>query len=180
MKCPRLALVPTLAVLLAAASPSPAFAQDTDWNRYTLEDLGGLYVRMEVAESCTAAGVSPSEYEADLSLQLIESDVGVLTMEEMLAHPALPELRVSVDCASGSGNFSGAMGWTIGLRVQQAAQMLRDTQISLPESVTWFSTRVGVSPTSGAADAVGDALEGQVALFIEAWAAAHADDDPGS
>ena len=167
-----------LLVLLAAAFvPAAVHGQDTEWNRYTLEDLGGVFVRFEVGDGCEAAGITATSYEADVSLKLMDAEVGVLTMEEMLAHPAMPELRISLDCADGSNGASGTTAWSVALRVQQSAQMLRDTQITLPEAVTWFSTEIGASSEGGVTDAVGGALTRQLEAFSEAWAAAHAEEE---
>ena len=157
------------ALALVLAVPHGAAAQDQEFNRYTLEDLGGVFVRMEVAEACQSAGITASAFEADVSMALMESDVGVLTREEMLEMPALPELRVTIDCASGANGSSDAMAYSVSLRVQQAAQMLRDTQITLPEAVTWYSTRIGVTESGAAVQAVESALEEQVASFATAW-----------
>lgn len=165
------------ALLMAAALPGAAAAQDTDWNRYTLADLGGVYVVVEAAEACEAAGVMASAYEADVSLQLIEAEVGVLTQMEMLEHPAMPELRIGIECAPGSGSLAGNLAWSIGFYVQQASQMLRDTQITLPETVTWHSSELGVSTSGGAADAVGAALMTGLEKFAEAWTAANTEDE---
>jgi len=166
--------------LVAALLPVSAHAQDTDWNRYTLEDLGGVHVRFEVTDACGPAGVTASMYEADVSLKLIDSEVGVLTMEEMLEHPALPELRVTIDCADGANGSGGSMAWSVALRIQQSAQMLRDTQITLPEAVTWYSSEIGVSSHGGAADAIGVALTREVDAFVEAWKAIHATEEGGN
>lgn len=170
----RLGSFGLLAVMVSV--PVGVEAQDTEWNRYTLEDLGGVYIRMEVAETCEAAGVTASAFEASVSMALLDSEVGVLTMEEMLVHPALPELRVSIDCATGTNGASGALAYSVALRVQQSAQMLRDTQITLPEAVTWFSSEVGVTSASSAADAVAATLETQVAAFATAWAEINSDE----
>lgn len=167
------------AVLAFAAMPVAVEGQDTQWNRYTLEDLGGVFIRIEANDACTAAGVTAAAYEADVSLKLIESEVGVLTMEEMLAHPAMPELRVTLDCASGANGMSDTMAYSVGLRVQQSAQMLRDTQITLSEAVTWFRTDVGVTSGGSAVDAVGSSLLAGIEAFAEAWAAVHAEDEGG-
>ena len=164
------------AVFAFVAMPAVVEAQDTEWNRYTLEDLGGVFIRLESNETCSAAGVTPSAYEADVSLQLIESEVGVLTQAEMLAHPAMPELRVTLDCASGS---SGVIAYSVSLRVQQSAQMLRDTQITLPEAVTWFHTDVGVTSEGGATDAVGASIMASIDAFAEAWTAINAEEEGG-
>jgi hypothetical protein len=168
------------ALTALALAPLSVQAQDTDWNRYTLEDLGGVFVRFDVGEACETAGITSAMYEADVSLKLMDSDVGVLTMEEMLAHPAMPELRVTLDCASGANGASGTMAWSVAVRVQQSAQMLRDTQITLPEAVTWYASEIGASSEGGAADAVGNALMRQVDAFAEAWAAVHAETEGGT
>lgn len=161
---------------LALSAPSQLQAQDTEWNRYTLEDLGGVFIRFEINEACAASGVAASAFEAETSLKLIEADVGVLTQTEMLENPAMPELRISVDCADGA---SGTVAWAVGLRVQQAAQMLRDTQITLPESVTWYATHVGASSTAGVVGDVEASLMSGLDAFAAAWTAAHADEEGG-
>ena len=89
------------AVLGLLAIPFAVEAQDTEWNRYTLEDLGGVFIRLESNDACNVAGATPAAYEGDVSLKLTESEVGILTHEEMLANPAMPELRVTLECASG-------------------------------------------------------------------------------
>lgn len=170
----RLATVGLLG--LSALAPAALEAQDTQWNRYTLEDLGGVYVRMEVAETCEAAGVSASDFEASVSMTLLDSEVGVLTRDEMLQHPAMPELRVTIDCATGSNGSSAALAYSVELRVQQSAQMLRNTQITLPEAVTWFSSEVGVANSASASDAVGTTLDALVAAFATAWTEINSDE----
>ena len=171
--------LPTGLAVAALTAPVTVQAQDSEWNRYTLENLGGVFVQFEANDACTAAGVNASAYEADVSLKLIDGEVGVLTEAEMLAHPAMPELHVSLDCADGQNGSSGAMAYSVGLRVQQAAQMLRDTQITLPESVTWFTSEVGVTTPGAAVDDVGAALNRSIEGFIEAWTAANATEGEG-
>lgn len=155
------------------AFPAWAEAQDTEWNRYTLEDLGGVFIEFESNDVCDAAGVNAASYEADVSLKLMDSDIGVLTQDEMLAHPGLPELRISFDCATGYDGASGTIGYAVGLRVQQVAQMLRDTQITLPETVTWYATEVGVTSNDAAVDTVGASLMELIDGFAAAWQAVH-------
>ena len=163
-----------MAALVLSIFPTGVEAQDTEWNRYTLEDLGGVFIRIETNGVCESAGLTASDFEASTSLKLIDAEVGVLTREEMLDNPAMPELRVSLECADGPG---GAMAYSVGLRVQQAAQMLRDTQITLPEAVTWYSTRIGLAAAPDAASVLETALNEKLDEFVEAWAAAHADDE---
>jgi hypothetical protein len=172
-------VVSAVVVIATMAIPSGLVAQDSAWNRYTLEDLGGVFVRIEANEACAAAGIAASAFEADVSLKLIEAEVGVLTQAEMLNHQAMPELRISLDCANGSNTSAGAVAYSVGLRVQQAAQMLRDTQITLPEAVTWYSSEIGVSSAGGAADTVRAVLIAKVDAFAEAWAAVHAAENEG-
>jgi hypothetical protein len=160
-----------LLAALACLTPPTAAAQDTTWNRYTLEDLGGVFVRFEATEVCVDAGATAAAFEAAISLRLMEADVGVLTREEMLANRALPELRVSLECARGAG---GDIAFSVGLRLQQAAQMLRDTQITLPEAVTWYDLRMGIAPAAETAAAIESHLMEAVGGFAAAWAAVNA------
>ena len=166
--------VPLLAALTIA--PASLAAQNTEWNRATLENLGGVFIRIEVGESCQSAGLTAADFEAAVSLKLIEAEVGVLTQDEMLRNPALPELRATVECASAPG---GATAYTLGLRVQQAAQMLRDTQVTLPEAVTWWTTRLGIAEGSSTKSTIEAALTEQVTEFATAWTEANAEDEGG-
>ena len=168
--------LPALCALALVGFPTEVVAQDLEWNRYTLEGLGGVFVRIEANETCQAVGVTASAYQADASLRLMESDVGVLTMEEMLEHPGLPELRVSLECASGMG---GLIAYSVGVRVQQAVQMIRDTQITLSEGVTWYATTLGASDADGIAAALESDVGAALDAFAAAWAAANSDEEGG-
>ena len=46
-----------LVAVTAVSIPTDGAAQDTVWNRYTLEDLGGVFVRTEAA-TCESVGVT--------------------------------------------------------------------------------------------------------------------------
>ena len=156
------------------AFPAPAAAQDTEWNRYTLEGLDGVHVRAETNEACQGAGLSAESVRADSEAALTEAGVPLLTREEMLAAPGLPELRVTFECGGG---VAGVVGYSVSVRVQQATQMIRDTQITHSEAVTWYATAVGVSEAAGTAAAMGDALAAKLAEFAEAFEAANAEDE---
>lgn len=166
----------TVLSLTLMSVPAAAQGQDTDWNRYTLNDLGGVFVRFEVSRACETAGVTATALEAEVSIKLIEAEVGVLTRAELLTHLAMPELRISLDCVAGSGASSDAVAYSVGIRVQQSAQMLRDTQITLPEAVTWYSTKLGISPAGETADAIGATVMEQVDAFAAVWATVHAEE----
>lgn len=164
-----------LAALLLAPLASPgAAAQDTVWNRYTLEGLNGLYIRAETNQGCEGAGVSAESIRADAETALTGAEVPLLTEREMLESPGLPELRVTFECGGG---VAGVVGYSVSVRVQQATQMIRDTQITLPEAVTWYTTTVGVADAGTTADALGEALRAKLAEFAEAFKAANADDE---
>ncbi len=158
-----------LAVLAAVSFPTHIAAQDKVWNRYTLEDLGGVFVRTEADEGCESVGVTRRGVLVDAEAILLESEVELLTEGEMLRNPALPELRITLECVMGEGDASGAVGYSVSLRVQQAAQMTRNSQISLPEAVTWWSTAVGVA---GSED-VQAALEEDLRVTLEEFATAY-------
>jgi hypothetical protein len=84
----------------------------------------------------------------------------------------LPELRVTLECASSDGG-SGAVAYSVSVRVQQSAQMTRDSQISLPEAVTWWSTGVGVEDAATAQAALQEALKGKIEEFATAYVEAN-------
>ncbi len=161
--------LPALFALATMALPTSVFGQDTEWNRYTLEELGGVYIRAEATDACQSAGVSAESVRSETESALTEAAVPVLTESEMLETPGLPELRVNLDCVEDGGAF----GFAVTLRVQQAAQMIRDTQITLPEAVTWFADRVGVASAGDADSAVQAALDATLEEFTAAFAAAN-------
>ena len=161
----------TAAALLVAL---PVSAQDTEWNRYTLEGLAGVYVRAEANLGCEGAGVSAEAVRMDAAAVLEAAEVPLLTEREMLASPGLPELRVSLECGGG---VAGVVAYSVSVRVQQATQMIRDTQITLSEAVTWWTSMVGVAEAASTGDALGAALEAGLAEFTEAFAAANAEEE---
>ena len=165
-----------LAAMIAMSVHTNAAAQDKVWNRYTLEDLGGVFVRAEASESCESVGVRRQEVQTDAEGILAEAEVELLTEGEMLRNPALPELRITLECVMGeSGDASGAVAYSVSLRVQQAAQMTRDAQISLPEAVTWWATTVGVEESSNVRTALQEDLRGKVEEFATAYLEANAE-----
>ena len=164
------------ALFLALLTSAGAAAQDTVWNRYTLEGLNGLYIRAETNQGCEGAGVSAESIRADAEAALTEAEVPLLTEREMLESPGLPELRVTFECGGG---VAGVVAYSVSVRVQQATQMIRDTQITLPEAITWYATTVGVADAGSTADALGEALQEKLAAFAEAFMAANADDEGG-
>ena len=162
-----------LAPLLLGTS---AAAQDTVWNRYTLEGLSGVFIRAETNQGCEGAGVSTESIRADAEAALQEAEVPLLSEREMLESPGLPELRVTFECGGG---VAGVVGYSVSVRVQQATQMIRDTQITLSEAVTWYTTAVGVAEAGTTADALGEALQAKLAEFAEAFREVNAEDEGG-
>ena len=160
-----------LVALTAMSIPTDIVAQDTVWNRYTLEDLGGVFVRTETA-TCESVGMTRQVVQADTEAILVDAEVDLLTEGEMLRNRALPELRVTLECAAGEG-ASSAVAYSVSIRVQQAAQMTRDSQISLPEAVTWWSTGVGVEEAATAQAALQEALRVKVEEFATAYVEAN-------
>ncbi len=163
-----------MAAVLAPLTSAGLTAQDTVWNRYTLEGLNGVYIRAETNQGCEGAGVSAESIRADAEAALTEAEVPLLTEREMLEAPGLPELRVTFECGGG---VAGVVGYSVSVRVQQATQMIRDTQITLPEAVTWYATTVGVAEAGTTVSALGEALQAKLAEFAEAFREANADDE---
>ena len=166
-----------LATLTVLSIPVGVEAQDTEWNRYTLEGLGGVFVRADADGACESAGVTASSLLAESALKLIEADVDVLTEEQMLEHPGLPELRITVECVAGAGNgTAGTLAYGVSVRVQQSVQMIRDTQVTLPEAVTWYATEIGIASSDDAAAALQGAIDGKIAEFAAAYVAANTEE----
>jgi len=165
-------------VLAAVSAPTDVVAQDSVWNRYTLEDLGGVFVRIEADDPCEAVGVTRRDVQADAESILLESEVELLTEGEMLRNPALPELRITLECVVGEGDgASGAVGYSVSVRVQQSAQMTRDSQITLPEAVTWWATTVGVAESGSVETALKEDLRLTLEEFATAYIEANAEED---
>lgn len=173
-RCRRRGLVTGL--LLAPLASAGAAAQDTEWNRYTLEGLAGVYVRAETNQACEGAGVSAESIRAAAEAALTETEVPLLSEREMLGSPGLPELRVAYECGGG---VAGVVGYSVSVRLMQAAQMIRDTQITLSEAVTWYATTVGVAEAGATAEALDGALRANLAEFAEAFQAANGDEGGG-
>ncbi|MEE8147096.1 MAG: hypothetical protein V3T24_05790, partial [Longimicrobiales bacterium] len=64
-----------LAVLTMMSAPTDVEAQNQVWNRYTLEDLGGVFVRAEMGAPCESVGVSRRSVQAEAEAILVESEV---------------------------------------------------------------------------------------------------------
>lgn len=172
----RWAPIACAAAVAAAALviPTAASSQDTEWNRYTLEGLEGVYVRAEANLGCEGAGVSADAVRTEAEAALEVAEVPLLSEREMLASPGLPELRITLECGGG---VAGVVAYAVSVRVQQATQMIRDTQITLSEAVTWWSSGVGVSEAGSTAEALSAALNERLAEFAEAFAAINAEDE---
>ena len=163
-------------LLLMPLASAGASGQDTEWNRYTLEGLGGVYVRAQINQACEGAGVSTESIRVAAETVLTEAEVPLLTEREMLGSPGLPELRVAYECGGG---VAGVVGYSVSVSLMQATQMIRDTQITLSEAVTWYATTVGVAEAGTTAGALDGALQAKLAEFAEAFKAANADEGGG-
>ncbi len=163
-------------VLLFSAVPHPASAQNTDWNRYTLEDLTGVYVRFDIQARCVGFEVDEARLRQEAESVLEDAEVPLLTEAEMLAAPGLPDLRVTVECAENDGRVA----YSIWLRMQQAARMVRNEQLQLSEAVTWYTTALGVTDDDDVADDVRDALKERMEEFAGAFRQANADTETPS
>lgn len=174
MKVRRAAFACAAAAAATLLAPTPALSQDTEWNRYTLEGLEGVYVRAEANLGCEGAGVSADAVRAEAEAALETSEVPLLSERDMLASPGLPELRITLQCGGG---VAGVVAYSVSVRVQQATQMIRDTQITLSEAVTWWATGVGVAEAGTTAEALSIALQARLTEFAEAFAAINAEEE---
>jgi hypothetical protein len=159
-----------LAVLGLIFLPAGSAAQDTVWNRYTLEDLGGVFVSAQTGAACAGAGVTDESVRVQAEAALATAEVELLTQGEMLRNPGLPELRIMLECTPGDGvSVSGALAYSVSARVHQSTQMTRDNQITLSEAVTWFATELGVAAIVDAQAALEAAVTAKIDEFATAY-----------
>ena len=167
----------TIVGLMLISSPDILDAQDTEWNRYTLEEIGGVHVSVVGNPTCESVGVLSSEVQANAAIKLLESEVDLLTEDEMLENPGLPELRITLQCVVGDqSDVDGAIAYSIEVRVNQAAKMVRDEQVTLAEAVTWYTTAVGVANADDTQQALSEAIDVKLEEFAKAYVEANAED----
>ena len=171
-------LVSTIVGLtLISAAPDILDAQDTEWNRYTLEEIGGVHVSVVGNSTCETVGIRSSEVQASAAIKLLESEVDLLTEDEMLENPGLPELRITLQCVvADQSEVGGAIAYSIEVRVNQAVKMVRDEQVTLAEAVTWYTTAVGVANADDTQQAFGEAIDLKLEEFAKAYVEANAED----
>lgn len=158
---------------IALTSARASAAQDSEWNRYTLEGLEGVYVQAETNEACQGAGLSAEAIKSEAEIVLQEDGVPLLSEQEMLASPGLPELRITFECGGG---VAGVVGYSVSVRVQQATQMIRDTQITLSGAVTWYATAVGAATAVETAEAMDATLRAKLTEFSNAFHATNTEE----
>ena len=159
------------------SAPGVLDVQDTEWNRYTLQKIGGVHVSVVGNQTCESVGVISSEVRANAAIKLLESEVDLLTEDEMLENPGLPELRITLQCVVGDqSDIGGAIAYSIEVRVNQAAKMVRDEQVTLAEAVTWYTTAVGVANADDTQQALREVIDVKLEEFAKAYVEANGEE----
>jgi len=167
----------TIVGLMLISAPGVLDAQDTEWNRYTLQKIGGVHVSVVGNQTCESVGVISSEVRANAAIKLLESEVDLLTEDEMLENPGLPELRITLQCVVGDqSDVGGVIAYSIEVRVNQAAKMVRDEQVTLAEAVTWYTTAVGVANADDTQQALREVIDGKLEEFAKAYVEANGEE----
>jgi hypothetical protein len=166
----------TLLALFFLILPFNAQGQDNAWNNYTLEGIGGVFVRTSTNAACELAGINTNETQAVVERTLLESEVELLTEQEMLRNSALPELRVSSQCLVNQGTVA----YFISVRMHQSIQMTRDAQITLAEGVTWYSTGMGIGEVSDLQTSISETVQEEIKNFSAAYLEANPSETEGS
>ena len=167
----------TIVGLMLISAPGVLDAQDTEWNRYTLQKIGGVHVSVVGNQTCESVGVISSEVQANAAIKLLESEVDLLTEDEMLENPGLPELRITLQCVVGDqSDVGGVIAYSIEVRVNQAAKMVRDEQVTLAEAVTWYTTAVGVANADDTQQALREVIDVKLEEFAKAYVEANAEE----
>lgn len=167
----------TLVGLTLLVIPAVVDAQDTEWNRYTLQKIGGVYISVVSNPTCESVGVMSSQVQANAAIKLLESEVDLLTEDEMLENPGLPELRITLQCVVGDrSDVEGVVAYSIEVRVNQAAKMVRDEQVTLAEAVTWYATAIGVANADDTQQALHETIDLKLEEFATAYVEANAEE----
>ncbi len=167
----------TIVGLMLISAPGVLDAQDTEWNRYTLQKIGGVHVSVVGNQTCESVGVISSEVRANAAIKLLESEVDLLTEDEMLENPGLPELRITLQCVVGDqSDVGGAIEFSIEVRVKHAAKMVRDDQVTLAEAVTWYTMAVGVANADDTQQALHEVIDVKLEEFAKAYVEANAEE----
>ncbi len=166
---------PAIFSVFLLSLPFGAQGQDKVWNHYSLEGIGGVFVQTTINAACELAGLSNDETQAIVERTLLESEVELLTQQEMLRNPALPELRVSSQCLVSQGTVA----YFISVMMHQSIQMTRDSQISLPEGVTWYSTGMGIGSATDLQANITETVQEEIKSFSAAYLEANSDEVEG-
>ena len=164
-----------LLTLVLLNLPFSAQAQDEIWNQYSLEGIGGVFVETTTNAACELTGVSNDETQAIVERTLLESEVELLTRQEMLRNPALPELRVSSQCLVNQETIA----YFVSVMMHQSIQMTRDSQISLPEGVTWYSTGMGIGSVTDLQTSMAQTVQEEIETFSAAYLEANSEETEG-
>ena len=164
-----------LLALVLLSLPFSAQAQDEVWNNYSLEGVGGVFVQTSTNAACELSGVSNDETQAIVERTLLESQVELLTRQEMLRNPALPELRGSSQCLVNQETIA----YFVSIMMHQSVQMTRDSQISLPEGVTWYSTGMGIGSVTDLQTSIAETVQEEIEIFSAAYLEANSEEAEG-
>jgi hypothetical protein len=152
----------TASLLLTAA---PCKAGDSEFSRKSLRGLSGVHVLVEnLTDDAKRVGLDTDTIQTDVELKLRLAGITVLTSEESLRAPGMPDLYVNVDVMA----FNGFYVYSVTVEVDQNV-MLRRNYDSVIGAATWSVTGVGGATSQSAKSGGREFLSELIDHFLNAY-----------
>jgi hypothetical protein len=151
----------TFIILLAVALPS--LSASSSLEAETIKGLSGFGVAIEnFDEADKQAGFDKRTFQAAVELKLRLAGIKVLSQEEMLSTPGMPDLYVNVNTLASGDRRSAP--WALQIEVKQQV-LLPHVARMWTTATTWSQGCVGY----GDVQHVRNALDGLMDMFINDW-----------
>ena len=154
----------TLLLLLLEGSSQIISAQT--YKAKTLRGLRGVYVLIEgLSSDAKKAGLTKSQLQIDVEVELRKAGILVLTEDERVKTPGRPYLYVNVTSVALPGEFKGLYAYHVTVQLNQMADLRRNRSIGI-YGITWERAYVGYSGKSHLKRAVREGVKDYVNAFI--------------
>lgn len=156
----RLATICLMTMFLYGISSPPAPAQDTERTRRSLKGITAIEVLVEdLPDGAKLLGLTKESIKTDVELKLRLAGIRVVTPEESLMIPGMPELYVNITLTDG------AEAGSIDVQLNQNVMLERNGQLAIG-ATTWDT---GVLLSHPTAEGIRNSTKDHVDKFLNAW-----------
>jgi hypothetical protein len=156
----RLATIYLMMVSLTGMILLPVRAQSAELEDSTLKGISSLFVTVEsLPDGAKVLGLTADAIQTEVELKLRLAGIGVVTRQEGLKLPGMPELYVRVTLTEHAAAAS------IEIQLQQNARLDRNGELAFGV-VTWDTIGLLSSPDSRF---IRDNIKDLVDTFLNAW-----------